>query len=109
VPSLPADAGHQRRNVVPASACFRTYTSPFRVVPFMSRGVGLLVRGRRVVPARRAVLWHGAVEPGLPHRPDLFLVGSTSLYVDPAAGVGGSGSPFTTVTSFPAPPRGPIC
>ena len=41
--------------------------------------------------------------------PDLFLEGSTILYDDPGMVVGGSGSPLTTVTSRPLPPRGPIC
>jgi hypothetical protein len=40
--------------------------------------------------------------------PDLFLVGSTSLYVLPGLVVGGKGSPFVVVTSRPLAPRGPI-
>src|SRR3712207_4020680 len=42
-----------------------------------------------------------AVAPSHPW-PDLFFVRSTSLYVVRGAGVGGSGSPRVTVTSFPA-------
>ena len=43
-----------------------------------------------------------------PHqpRPDLFLDRSTILYVEPFFVVGGSGLPFTTVTSRRSPPRG---
>ena len=37
---------------------------------------------------------------GLNHRPDLFFVGSTNLNVIPLVGVGGNGSPRTTVTSM---------
>ena len=32
-----------------------------------------------------------------------------ALSLPPLAGVGGSRSPLLTVTSFPAPPRGPTC
>jgi hypothetical protein len=42
-------------------------------------------------------------------RPDLLSVRSTSLYVPPGDGVGGSGLPFIAVTSLPLPPRGPTC
>ena len=39
--------------------------------------------------------------------PDLFFVGSVMVYVVPGLGVGGIGSPLTTVTSFPMPPLDP--
>jgi hypothetical protein len=38
--------------------------------------------------------------------PDLFLVGSTSVYDEPGVVVGGNGSPFVEVTSPPFRPLG---
>jgi hypothetical protein len=69
----------------------------------------------RPVPARSPLLSRPRATPDtrgpgpITYRPDLFFVASTSLYVEPGVVVGGSVSPFATVTSCPLPPRGPIC
>ena len=72
--SRPADAGHQKRHEAPASACFRTYTSPSEIDPFIGDGVEVLVShtpGGSHAP-RRAVTLH-AVEADFPSSPGLVL------------------------------------
>ncbi|VWX46617.1 hypothetical protein NOVOSPHI9U_10160 [Novosphingobium sp. 9U] len=71
------------------------------------RGVG---RGRSLLKSQGLRVSALNIKPAVPAWAQRVFVGSTKVYPIPDLGVGGSGSPRTTVRSTPVrPPRGPIC